>query len=174
MGHAEASHTGGTRSHPTFDSQPIPTHSVDALNHSSHSNPDRIGATTALLKAHGSLVAEYVLREAAQIFGGLAYTRGGQGGKVERLYREVRFFAIPAGSEEVMLGGFGCGAVGRVECSLSRLIVAPVVWYPQILASGTRSRRPRPWAPSSAVPSEGAPLGSRDRARHLRGSSAID
>jgi hypothetical protein len=25
-----------------------------------------------------------------QIFGGLAYTRGGQGGKVERLYREVR------------------------------------------------------------------------------------
>lgn len=41
--------------------------------------------------------------EAAQIFGGLAYTRGGQGEKVERLYREVRAYAIPAGSEEIML-----------------------------------------------------------------------
>ena len=35
-------------------------------------------------------------REASQIFGGLSYTRGGQGEKVERLYREVRGFAIPA------------------------------------------------------------------------------
>jgi alkylation response protein AidB-like acyl-CoA dehydrogenase len=34
---------------------------------------------------------------------GLAYTRGGQGEKVERLYREVRAFSIPAGSEEIML-----------------------------------------------------------------------
>ena len=42
-------------------------------------------------------------REASQIFGGLSYTRGGQGEKVERLYREVRGFAIPAGSEEIML-----------------------------------------------------------------------
>ena len=62
----------------------------------------------------------------AQIFGGLAYTRGGQGEKVERLYREVRaygelklvqcaiasesrvhsarlFAAIPGGSEEILL-----------------------------------------------------------------------
>jgi alkylation response protein AidB-like acyl-CoA dehydrogenase len=42
-------------------------------------------------------------REASQIFGGLAYTRGGQGEKVERLYREVRVMAIGGGSEEVML-----------------------------------------------------------------------
>ncbi|KAI8056581.1 acyl-CoA dehydrogenase/oxidase [Syncephalis plumigaleata] len=41
-------------------------------------------------------------REAAQIFGGLAYSRGGQGEKVERLYREVRAYAIPGGSEEIM------------------------------------------------------------------------
>ena len=48
----------------------------------------------------------YVLnfnREASQIFGGLAYTRGGQGEKVERIYREVRAYAIPAGSEEIMV-----------------------------------------------------------------------
>jgi len=29
--------------------------------------------------------------------------RGGQGEKVERLYREVRAYAIPGGSEEIML-----------------------------------------------------------------------
>jgi alkylation response protein AidB-like acyl-CoA dehydrogenase len=41
-------------------------------------------------------------REASQIFGGLSYSRGGQGAKVERLYRDVRAYAIPGGSEEIM------------------------------------------------------------------------
>lgn len=45
----------------------------------------------------------FIYREASQIFGGLAYTRGGQGEKVERIYREVRAYAIPAGSEEIMV-----------------------------------------------------------------------
>ena len=35
---------------------------------------------------------EFCAREATQIFGGLAYSRGGQGEKVERLYREVRAY----------------------------------------------------------------------------------
>ncbi|CAJ1378947.1 unnamed protein product [Effrenium voratum] len=48
-------------------------------------------------------VMEYCAREAAQIFGGLSYSRGGQGEKVERLNREVRAMAIPGGSEEIML-----------------------------------------------------------------------
>jgi len=63
----------------------------------------RLGGPIALLKAQASTTFEYCAREAAQIFGGLAYTRGGQGGKVERLYREVRAHAIPGGSEEIML-----------------------------------------------------------------------
>ena len=46
---------------------------------------------------------EYCAREAAQIYGGLSYSRGGQGEKVERLNREVRAMAIPGGSEEIML-----------------------------------------------------------------------
>lgn len=29
--------------------------------------------------------------------------RGGQGEKVERLYRDVRAYAIPGGSEEIMM-----------------------------------------------------------------------
>jgi alkylation response protein AidB-like acyl-CoA dehydrogenase len=50
----------------------------------------RLGGPIALCKAQSTQTFEYCAREAAQIFGGLAYTRGGQGEKVERLYREVR------------------------------------------------------------------------------------
>ncbi|CAG8529509.1 7793_t:CDS:2, partial [Paraglomus occultum] len=63
----------------------------------------RLGGPFALLKAQATQTFEYCAREAAQIFGGLSYTRGGQGEKVERLYREVRAYAIPGGSEEIML-----------------------------------------------------------------------
>lgn len=64
---------------------------------------ERLGGPTALLKAQCTQVFEYCAREASQIFGGLAYTRGGQGEKIERLYREVRAYAIPGGSEEIMI-----------------------------------------------------------------------
>ena len=62
----------------------------------------RLGGDTALLKVQATKVFEYCAREAAQIFGGASYVRGGQGEKVERCYREVRAYAIPGGSEEVM------------------------------------------------------------------------
>lgn len=62
-----------------------------------------LGGPIALLKAQSTQTFEFCAREASQIFGGLAYTRGGQGEKVERLYREVRAYAIPGGSEEIML-----------------------------------------------------------------------
>lgn len=63
----------------------------------------RLGGAIAGCKALSTQTMELCAREASQIFGGLAYTRGGQGGKVERLYREVRAYAIPGGSEEIML-----------------------------------------------------------------------
>jgi len=62
-----------------------------------------LGGPLALLKVQSTKVFEYCAREAAQIFGGSSYVRGGQGEKVERLYREVRAYAIPGGSEEIML-----------------------------------------------------------------------
>ncbi|KAL0077398.1 putative acyl-CoA dehydrogenase [Phycomyces blakesleeanus] len=65
--------------------------------------PELLAGPIALLKAQSTQTFEFCAREAAQIFGGLAYTRGGQGEKVERLYREVRAYAIPGGSEEIML-----------------------------------------------------------------------
>ena len=77
------------------------THQMDTMD--VDKQRDRLGGAVALLKAQATKTFEYCAREAAQIYGGLAYTRGGQGEKVERLYREVRAYAIPAGSEEIML-----------------------------------------------------------------------
>lgn len=63
----------------------------------------RLGGPIAGCKALATKTFELCAREASQIYGGLAYTRGGQAAKVERLYREVRAYAIPGGSEEIML-----------------------------------------------------------------------
>ena len=63
----------------------------------------KLGGAIASLKAQSTIVFEFCAREASQIFGGLSYSRGGQGAKVERLYRDVRAYAIPGGSEEIML-----------------------------------------------------------------------
>lgn len=63
----------------------------------------KLGGAIAGLKAQSTVTFEFCAREASQIFGGLSYSRGGQGGKVERLYRDVRAYAIPGGSEEIML-----------------------------------------------------------------------
>ncbi len=61
---------------------------------------EKLGGSIALLKAQSTLTFELCAREAAQIFGGLAYTRGGLGEKVERLYREVRAYAVRFGSRD--------------------------------------------------------------------------
>ncbi|KAJ3216900.1 hypothetical protein HDU67_008807 [Dinochytrium kinnereticum] len=63
----------------------------------------KLGGPIALLKAQCTVTVEYCAREASQILGGIAYTKGGKGEKVERIYRDVRAFAIPGGSEEIML-----------------------------------------------------------------------
>jgi len=53
----------------------------------------------SLLKVHATETLEFCAREAMQIFGGAGYMRGG---RVERIYREVRVNAIGGGSEEIM------------------------------------------------------------------------
>ena len=68
-------------------------------------------AHIALLKLSSSRVAEFCASNAMQVLGGAGYTRSGKGTKVERIYREVKAYAIPGGSEEIMLnlaaGQFG-------------------------------------------------------------------
>ncbi|KAK3237200.1 hypothetical protein CYMTET_52705 [Cymbomonas tetramitiformis] len=56
----------------------------------------------ALLKLQCTRVAQFVLDEACQIFGGRAITRTGMGQVVERFQRAVKFGAILGGSEEIM------------------------------------------------------------------------
>jgi len=56
-------------------------------------------AEICLLKNQATETMEFCAREAMQILGGAGYMRGG---KVERVYREVRVNAIGGGSEEIM------------------------------------------------------------------------
>mmetsp|Transcript_2426 Transcript_2426/g.3354 ORF Transcript_2426/g.3354 Transcript_2426/m.3354 type:complete len:423 (-) Transcript_2426:176-1444(-) len=64
---------------------------------------NEIGGSMALLKVMSSKTFELCAREASQIIGGSSYTREGKGQQVERLYREVRSYAIPGGSEEILM-----------------------------------------------------------------------
>lgn len=56
-------------------------------------------ADLCLLKVQATQTLEFCAREATQIMGGAGYMRGG---RVERIYREVRVNAIGGGSEEIM------------------------------------------------------------------------
>lgn len=57
-------------------------------------------AEMAMLKVQATLMFEAVARDAAQVLGGASVLAGS---KVERLYREVRIYAIAGGSEEIIL-----------------------------------------------------------------------
>merc|ERR1719424_2214853 len=63
----------------------------------------KLGGHIALCKVQVTKNLEFCAREAVQVLGGTGYTRQSKGEKVERIYREVRAFAIPGGSEEIML-----------------------------------------------------------------------
>jgi len=79
-------------------------HIAYALNQDPLGLMDRtIPRNVALFKVEATQCLEFCAREASQIFGGRSYVRGGRGGKVERIYRDVRAYAIYGGSEEIML-----------------------------------------------------------------------
>lgn len=54
----------------------------------------RIGGMTAMLKVVSTRCLEKCVREAQQIMGGLGYARGGKGGRVEAISRDVRVMAV--------------------------------------------------------------------------------
>lgn len=62
----------------------------------------RIGGMTALLKTVCTRCLEKCVREAQQVMGGLGYARGGKGGRIEAISRDVRVMAVGGGSEEIM------------------------------------------------------------------------
>ena len=80
-----------------------------------------LAGPVSLLKAHSTKVFEYCAREASQIFGGNSYTQSGMGEKIERLYRDVRAYAIPGGSEEILLDLGVRQAIKRMNTMNSRM-----------------------------------------------------
>ncbi|QSZ32395.1 hypothetical protein DSL72_001969 [Monilinia vaccinii-corymbosi] len=62
----------------------------------------RIGGMTAMLKVVSTRCLEKCVREAQQVMGGLGYARGGKGGRIEAISRDVRVMAVGGGSEEIM------------------------------------------------------------------------
>ncbi|KAL3420367.1 acyl-dehydrogenase [Phlyctema vagabunda] len=54
----------------------------------------RIGGMTAMLKVVSTRCLEKCVREAQQIMGGLGYARGGKGGRIEAISRDVRVMAV--------------------------------------------------------------------------------
>ncbi|PQE19770.1 acyl- dehydrogenase protein [Rutstroemia sp. NJR-2017a WRK4] len=65
-------------------------------------NNIRLGGMTALLKVISTRCLEKCVREAQQVMGGLGYARGGKGGRIEAISRDVRVMAVGGGSEEIM------------------------------------------------------------------------
>jgi alkylation response protein AidB-like acyl-CoA dehydrogenase len=57
----------------------------------------------ALLKMQAAHNLETVSREAQQVFGGLGYSCGGAGGRVEQISRDVRVLVVSGGSEEILM-----------------------------------------------------------------------
>lgn len=57
----------------------------------------------ALLKVQAAHNLEKIGREAQQIFGGLGYSRGGRGWRVEQISRDIRVLVVSGGSEEILM-----------------------------------------------------------------------
>jgi alkylation response protein AidB-like acyl-CoA dehydrogenase len=56
----------------------------------------------ALVKVQAGRTLEKVNREAQQILGGLGYSRGGRGGRIEQISRDLRVLVVGGGSDEIL------------------------------------------------------------------------
>lgn len=61
-----------------------------------------MGGDFARIKVHSARALEFCAREAQQILGGLAYSRGGAGGRVEQVSRDLRVMVVGGGSDEIL------------------------------------------------------------------------
>lgn len=55
-----------------------------------------------MAKIEGGQLLELAAREAQQIMGGVAYQKGGVGGVVEQITRDLRMMVVGGGSEEIL------------------------------------------------------------------------
>ncbi|KAB8298892.1 hypothetical protein EYC80_001050 [Monilinia laxa] len=75
---------------------------IELSRKSKGKNDVRIGGMTAMLKVVSTRCLEKCVREAQQVMGGLGYARGGKGGRIEAISRDMRVMAVGGGSEEIM------------------------------------------------------------------------
>lgn len=79
---------------------------IEVLLHHATVTPGALDATMggdfARIKVHAARCLELCVREAQQIFGGLGYSRGGRGGRVEQISRDVRVMVVGGGSDEIL------------------------------------------------------------------------
>jgi alkylation response protein AidB-like acyl-CoA dehydrogenase len=61
-----------------------------------------LGGQFANLKILCAQALEFVNREMQQVMGGLGYSRGGRGARVEQISRDVRVMVVGGGSEEIL------------------------------------------------------------------------
>lgn len=61
-----------------------------------------VGGLCALTKVNAARALELAVRESQQIMGALGYTRGGPGGRIERISRDMRVLVIGGGSDEIL------------------------------------------------------------------------
>jgi alkylation response protein AidB-like acyl-CoA dehydrogenase len=74
--------------------------------HSSTVSPSQrerdLASWYALVKVQAGRTLESVNRECQQVFGGLGYSRGGRGGRVEQISRDLRVLVVGGGSDEIL------------------------------------------------------------------------
>lgn len=61
-----------------------------------------VAGRIALAKVHGGRILEMAAREAQQVLGGVGYQKGGFGGAVEQITRDLRMMVVGGGSEEII------------------------------------------------------------------------
>lgn len=75
----------------------------------------------ALTKVQAGRTLETVNREAQQVFGGLGYSRGGRGGRVEQISRDLRVLVVGGGSDEILTDLVARQMDGKARKAVARL-----------------------------------------------------
>ncbi|KAH8819262.1 acyl-CoA dehydrogenase/oxidase [Xylogone sp. PMI_703] len=83
--------------------EPLQAYSEELVHRSVRMGSLEFSPLAAMIKVQAAHNLEMISRECQQVFGGLGYSRGGQGGRVEQVSRDVRVLVVSGGSEEILL-----------------------------------------------------------------------
>jgi alkylation response protein AidB-like acyl-CoA dehydrogenase len=75
---------------------------IEQLVYASQTRNAELAAWHALVKVSAGRTLEKANREAQQVLGGLGYSRGGRGGRIEQISRDLRVLVVGGGSDEIL------------------------------------------------------------------------